>query len=83
MALAVVVIAVGWTITIRSILADVPLVSSQIQDSLEQAAQQVEESQIDSPVDIDQTQEAIEALKAGYEAEKERQSQKTIDPNHP
>lgn len=75
MALAVVVIAVGWTMTIRSILADIPAVSSQIQTSIEQAVEQVEEAQLESPVDIDETQEAWQALKEGYEAQKARQQE--------
>lgn len=73
MGLAIVVIMVGWTFTIRDILADIPTVSSQIQTSIEQAAEHVEEAQLESPVDIDETQEAWQALKEGYEAEKARQ----------
>lgn len=75
MSIAVVVIAVGWTVTIRGILQDVPGISTQVQTSLEQAAQEIEEANIESPIDIDQTQDAIEALKAGYEAEKARQQE--------
>lgn len=88
MVVAIIVIVVGWTFTIREILEDVPVISTQVQASIEQAAQEVEEANIESPVNIEQTQEAIEALKAGYEAEKQRQQESygqedTTDPTTP
>lgn len=75
MIVAVIVIGVGWTITIRDILQDVPVISTQMQASIEQAAQELEEANIGSPVGIDQTKEALEALQTGYEVEKARQNE--------
>lgn len=80
MILAVMIIVVGWSMTIRDILRDVPAVRSSMETGVDRAAEKIEEARLNPGARIQETTDAIDALKAGYEAEKQRQEQTSIDP---
>lgn len=70
----------GWLMTIRELMADVPTIKTSIEERINQAAEGIQSAQGDPGEQIDEISDAIEALKAGYEAEKLRQQETPTDP---
>ncbi|MBI4435083.1 hypothetical protein HY630_00260 [Candidatus Uhrbacteria bacterium] len=79
MCLGLAIIATGWVITIRGFLATVPQITSSIEQGAARAVEEVREAQLDPSQGIDEASRAFEALKAGYDAEKEKQQEATSD----
>ncbi|KKW33140.1 MAG: hypothetical protein UY76_C0008G0013 [Candidatus Uhrbacteria bacterium GW2011_GWA2_52_8d] len=67
------VIAVGWFITIRGFLDEVPNIKTAIEQGVSQAADEIQEAQLEPPVEVREITKALEDVKAGYEAEKQKQ----------
>ena len=72
MAVGALIIVTGWLLTIKNLLADVPTIQSSIQAGVSQAAEEIEEADL-KPDGLNEVEEALQALQAGYEIEKQRQ----------
>ncbi len=68
-------VAVGWMITIRGIMRDVPALQATVEARVDQAVQQIDDAQLNPGEQIQQAQSAMDALKAGYDLEKTRQEE--------
>jgi len=73
MFVGVVIIATGWFLTIRGLMAEVPAIKTSIEEGVDQAVEEIQDVRLDPGEQIDQATQAFEALKEGYEAEKQRQ----------
>ncbi len=70
-------ILVGWMLTVRDLLTQAPTIKSSFEQGVNRAAQEIEDAQLDPSQKIDEVSEALEALQAGYNAEKQRQQETT------
>ena len=66
--------------TIQSLLATVPEITSSIEQGARTAVEEIEEAQLNPAAEVDQASEAFGALKQGYEEEKARQAEETKTP---
>lgn len=80
MAIAVIVIAVGWMVTIRDVLSDVPTLRASVEAGVDRAAEELEDAQLKPGEQVQEAQSALEALQAGYDAEKTRQEAEIKNP---
>lgn len=80
MAIAVIVIAVGWMVTIRDVLSDVPTLRASVEAGVDRAAEEIEDAQLKPREEVQEVQSALDALQAGYEAEKVRQEEEANNP---
>ncbi|HLD21180.1 MAG TPA: hypothetical protein VJB64_03720 [Patescibacteria group bacterium] len=69
----IVIIATGWLLTIRDLAADIPAIKTSIEEGVDQAVEEIQDARLDPGEQVDEAAEAFEALKDGYEAEKQRQ----------
>jgi hypothetical protein len=73
MILGFILIAVGWSFTIRGLRNSVPEISSSLQEGVTQASEKIEETQIDPEAKINQAERIFQILQQEYKAEHERQ----------
>lgn len=73
-------IAVGWSVTIREILQDVPTLRASVEAGVDRAAEEMEDVQLNPGEQVQETQSTLDALQAGYDAEKARQQEEIKDP---
>ncbi|MEK7620337.1 MAG: hypothetical protein AAB413_03825 [Patescibacteria group bacterium] len=79
MAVAVIVIAIGWMVTIRDIIEDVPTLRASVEAGVDRAAEEIEDAQLKPEEQVQEATDAFDALKAGYDAEKARQEGEAKD----
>lgn len=75
MALAAVVIAIGWSVTIREVIRGISQIQSSVEEGVDRAAEGMEEAQLNPQAQVQEAKDVLGAFKAGYEAEKQRQEQ--------
>lgn len=80
MAFAMIVIAVGWSVTIRDVLGDVPALRASVEAGVDRAAEEIEDVQLNPGEQVQEASSALDALQAGYDAEKTRQEEEIKDP---
>lgn len=80
MAFAVIVIAVGWMVTIRDVLSDVPTLRASVEAGVDRVAEEIEDAQLKPGEQVQEATAAFDALQAGYEAEKARQEEEANNP---
>lgn len=73
----VAIVVAGWLLTIRDLMADVPTIKTSLEGRVDQAVEEIQDAQLDPGEQVDEAAEAFEALKEGYEAEKQRQQTST------
>lgn len=80
MAIAIIVIAVGWSLTIRDVLSDVPTLRASVEAGVDRATEEIQEAQLKPGEQVQEATDAFDALKAGYDAEILRQQEEIKDP---
>ncbi|MCR4313658.1 MAG: hypothetical protein NUV84_00200 [Candidatus Uhrbacteria bacterium] len=75
MAFAMIVIAVGWMVTIRDVLGGIPALRASVEGGVDRAAEEIQEAQLKPGEQAQEAQNALDALQAGYDAEMTRQEE--------
>lgn len=73
MGIGVVVILLGWVMTIRGLRVEVPTIQSTFLEGVDRAAEKIQEAQLDPTQEVSDVTDALEAFQDGYQAEKQQQ----------
>lgn len=79
-ALGIILIAVGWMVTIRDILSSsAPIIGEAIEENLTKAAHGLQQAGEGAAEGADEFEQMLQEAQAGYEEEKARQDETTTD----